>query len=204
MLGGQQELFFFHPLSPGSGFFLPHGARVYNALIGYMREKYWRVRGCAVRVGWLGGFGRNAAPFSFRSYNQALACSLSVLIHTRPPDHTPSPLVSCHTTNREYEYEEVVTPNIYNFELWKTSGHAEHYRANMFAFDIEKARGRVCVGRAGGGRGEGRRRREMLCVLCMRALRFLFLRLLRSSPAADSLALSPQPLANPPTPSKPL
>lgn len=38
----------------------------------------------------------------------------------------------------EYEYEEVVTPNIYNFELWKTSGHADHYKQNMFHFEIEK------------------------------------------------------------------
>lgn len=38
----------------------------------------------------------------------------------------------------EYEYEEVVTPNIYNFDLWKTSGHADHYKQNMFSFDIEK------------------------------------------------------------------
>lgn len=38
----------------------------------------------------------------------------------------------------EYEYEEVVTPNIYNFDLWKTSGHSDHYKQNMFHFDIEK------------------------------------------------------------------
>ena len=31
-----------------------------------------------------------------------------------------------------------MTPNIYNMELWKTSGHAEHYKENMFYFDIEK------------------------------------------------------------------
>ncbi len=37
----QQELFFFHQLSPGSCFFLPHGARIYNALISYIKEKYW-------------------------------------------------------------------------------------------------------------------------------------------------------------------
>ena len=37
-----------------------------------------------------------------------------------------------------YEYEEVVTPNIYNFDLWKTSGHAEHYKDNMFLIAIEK------------------------------------------------------------------
>ena len=76
-LGVQHDLFFFHPLSPGSAFFLPHGARVYNALVALMREKYW-------------------------------------------------------------EYE-VVSPNVYNFDLWKTSGHADHYRENMFAFEVEKA-----------------------------------------------------------------
>lgn len=38
----------------------------------------------------------------------------------------------------DFEYEEVVTPNIYNFDLWKTSGHDDHYKQNMFSFDIEK------------------------------------------------------------------
>lgn len=38
----------------------------------------------------------------------------------------------------DYEYEEVVTPNIYNFDLWKTSGHADHYKENMFLINIEK------------------------------------------------------------------
>lgn len=28
----------------------------------------------------------------------------------------------------QFDYEEVMTPNIYNFDLWKTSGHADHYR----------------------------------------------------------------------------
>ncbi len=79
-VGVQQELFFFHALSPGSCFFLPHGCRIYNSLIGYIREKYW-----------------------------------------------------------EYGYDEVVTPNIYNFALWETSGHAAHYRQNMFGFAVEKA-----------------------------------------------------------------
>ena len=39
-----------------------------------------------------------------------------------------------------YEYEEVVTPNIYNMELWHTSGHAEHYKANMFPASISRSR----------------------------------------------------------------
>ena len=32
----------------------------------------------------------------------------------------------------------MVTPNIYNFELWKQSGHAAHYKENMFLIDVEK------------------------------------------------------------------
>lgn len=79
VLGTQQELFFFHQLSPGSCFFLPHGCRIYNALVDFIREKYW-----------------------------------------------------------QYGYDEVVSPNIYNFGLWETSGHAAHYRENMFSFQVEK------------------------------------------------------------------
>jgi len=44
LIGKNQELFFFHPLSPGSAFFLPHGARIYNRLIEFLRNEY-RVRG---------------------------------------------------------------------------------------------------------------------------------------------------------------
>eukprot|EP00740_Mantoniella_antarctica_P009276 CAMPEP_0181367474 /NCGR_PEP_ID=MMETSP1106-20121128/11429_1 /TAXON_ID=81844 /ORGANISM="Mantoniella antarctica, Strain SL-175" /LENGTH=731 /DNA_ID=CAMNT_0023483237 /DNA_START=149 /DNA_END=2344 /DNA_ORIENTATION=+ len=79
VIGMNQELFFFHNLSPGSCFFLPDGAKVYNNLMGFIREKYW-----------------------------------------------------------EYEYDEVITPNIFNFDLWKTSGHAAHYKENMFSFHVEK------------------------------------------------------------------
>jgi len=41
-LGQDQELFFFHQMSPGSAFFLPHGMIIYNALQAYIREEYWR------------------------------------------------------------------------------------------------------------------------------------------------------------------
>ncbi|XP_047322474.1 threonine--tRNA ligase, mitochondrial 1-like [Impatiens glandulifera] len=78
-LGKNQELFFFHPLSPGSCFFLPHGTRIYDKLVDFIRKEYWK-RG----------------------------------------------------------YEEVVTPNIYNMQLWETSGHAANYRENMFLLEIEK------------------------------------------------------------------
>jgi threonyl-tRNA synthetase len=79
VVGPHQELFFFHPLSPGSCFFQPHGARIYNALVDFIRDKYW-----------------------------------------------------------EYEYSEVITPNVYNFDLWRTSGHAAHYKDAMFSFTVEK------------------------------------------------------------------
>ncbi|KAJ0965874.1 hypothetical protein J5N97_027012 [Dioscorea zingiberensis] len=79
LLGQNQELFFFHPLSPGSCFFLPHGTRIYNKLMEFMRAQYW-----------------------------------------------------------ERGYQEVLTPNIYNMQLWETSGHAANYKENMFVFEIEK------------------------------------------------------------------
>jgi len=44
VIGKTQELFFFHPLSPGAAFFLPHGARIYNKLIEFIRSEY-RKRG---------------------------------------------------------------------------------------------------------------------------------------------------------------
>ena len=41
-LGKEQELFFFHDLSPGSCFFLPHGTRIYNSLMAFLRSEYWK------------------------------------------------------------------------------------------------------------------------------------------------------------------
>ncbi|KAK6624040.1 Threonine--tRNA ligase 1, cytoplasmic [Polyplax serrata] len=43
-LGREQELFFFHELSPGSCFFQPRGAFIYNTLIEFIRSEY-RKRG---------------------------------------------------------------------------------------------------------------------------------------------------------------
>jgi len=79
-IGKEQELFFFNELSPGSCFFNPKGAFIYNTLMNYIKEQY-RVRG----------------------------------------------------------FDEVITPNIYNSELWKTSGHWKNYSENMFHFECEKA-----------------------------------------------------------------
>lgn len=41
-IGREQELFFFHELSPGSCFFLPKGAHIYNKLVGLIRSEYWK------------------------------------------------------------------------------------------------------------------------------------------------------------------
>lgn len=79
LVGKNQELFMFHPYSPGSAFMLPHGTRIYNRLQDFIRGEYRR-RG----------------------------------------------------------FSEVVTPNIFNVELWKTSGHWAHYKDNMFSFQVEK------------------------------------------------------------------
>ena len=68
----------FHELSAGSAFWLPHGARIYNKLIEFIKTQYWK-----------------------RGYN------------------------------------EVITPNVYNMELWNISGHALHYKDGMFCFDVE-------------------------------------------------------------------
>ena len=80
VLGTKQNLFMFHDLSPGSCFFLPHGARIYNKLMEFIKEEYWK-RG----------------------------------------------------------YDEVITPNMFNLDLWHQSGHAMHYRDGMFIFDVEGA-----------------------------------------------------------------
>ncbi|KAF9106814.1 threonyl-tRNA synthetase [Mortierella sp. GBA35] len=78
-IGREQELFFFHELSPGSCFFLPHGARIYNTLMSFIKSEY----------------------------------------HKRG-------------------YTEVMSPNMFNVKLWKTSGHYENYKDDMFMIDVEK------------------------------------------------------------------
>jgi len=40
-LGNIQELFMFHKFSPGSCFYLPHGMRIYNKLLEFMKKQYW-------------------------------------------------------------------------------------------------------------------------------------------------------------------
>lgn len=78
-IGTDQELFFFHDLSPGSAMWLPHGTRIYNNVVNFIKEEYWK-RG----------------------------------------------------------YTEVISPNMYNAKLWMQSGHWDHYKDDMFTFEVEK------------------------------------------------------------------
>lgn len=39
---------------------------------------------------------------------------------------------------RKRGFQEVISPNIYNFKLWNISGHGDHYAENMFLFDVDK------------------------------------------------------------------
>lgn len=41
-IGRQQNLFTFNEVSPGSAFWLPHGARIYNTLVEFQRKQYRR------------------------------------------------------------------------------------------------------------------------------------------------------------------
>ena len=41
-IGIDQELFFFHELSPGSAFWLPNGTRLYNKLMNFIRDEYYK------------------------------------------------------------------------------------------------------------------------------------------------------------------
>jgi threonyl-tRNA synthetase len=43
-IGREQELFMFNEMSPGSAFWLPHGARIYSAMMDFLRSEY-RKRG---------------------------------------------------------------------------------------------------------------------------------------------------------------
>jgi len=78
-LGPALDLFSLHPIAPGSPFFHPKGALIYNTLVDYMRGLY-----------------------------------------------------------RRYGYTEVITPLIYKTELYKTSGHYDLFREDMFLMSADE------------------------------------------------------------------
>lgn len=78
-LGKELGLYSFHPEAPASPFFHPKGTWVYNALVTYIRELYFK-----------------------------------------------------------YGYDEVITPQIMDVGLWKTSGHYDNYAENMYFTTAEE------------------------------------------------------------------
>jgi len=78
-LGTDLDLFHFDKVAPGSPFFMPKGATIYNLLVDFMRRVY-----------------------------------------------------------HNYDYKEVITPQILDAELWHTSGHYEHYKENMYFSKIDE------------------------------------------------------------------
>ena len=78
-LGKQLGLFSFHKEAPGSPFFHPDGALVYNLLVEYIRGLY-----------------------------------------------------------RQFDYREVITPQVLDVDLWHRSGHYENYRENMYFTSVEE------------------------------------------------------------------
>jgi threonyl-tRNA synthetase len=78
-LGQALDLFSLHAIAPGSPFFHPKGAVVYNTLVQYIRSLYGR-----------------------------------------------------------YGYAEVITPLIYKTELFKTSGHYDLFKDDMFLMSIDE------------------------------------------------------------------
>jgi threonyl-tRNA synthetase len=77
-VGPELDLFSFSQHAPGSPFFHPRGAHLYNALMDYVRERI------------------------------------------------------------DDKYGEVITPQILDVELWKTSGHWDHYVENMYFTEIDE------------------------------------------------------------------
>jgi threonyl-tRNA synthetase len=78
-LGKELELFLFDSIAPGSPFFMPKGAIIYNQLVEFMRKIY-----------------------------------------------------------QKYEYTEVITPMMLDTELWKTSGHYDHYKDDMYMLHVDE------------------------------------------------------------------
>lgn len=76
LISSKQLLFLTDPVTPGSVFFLPHGTRVFNKLIRFMKHQQLK-----------------------------------------------------------YGFDEVITPLIYKSKLWKTSGHWENYKEDMFTVE---------------------------------------------------------------------
>jgi threonyl-tRNA synthetase len=77
--------------------------------------------------------GKQQELFMFHSYSPGSAFFLprGTKVYNKLVDYI----------RREYRkrgYVEVITPNIFNKDLWVTSGHWENYKDNMFVVDLEE------------------------------------------------------------------
>ncbi len=136
----EQELFFFHELSPGSCFFQPKGAHIYNKLVRFMQEEYWK-RGFQVKKFKYSNLFPKTISLEFMQ-------SLVVYFFLEKRNNI------FFRGNSSYFYiqlflkyillilfanpQEVISPNMYNARLWMTSGHWEHYSDDMFKIDVDK------------------------------------------------------------------
>lgn len=77
--------------------------------------------------------GQNQQLFFFHEYSPGSCFFLphGVRIYNRLTEYLRSEY-------RKRGFSEVMTPNIFNSALWKTSGHWENYQENMFLFNLDK------------------------------------------------------------------
>lgn len=72
------------------------------------------------------------APVSTTPSSTSCGC---VVLLPAPRTHSDSLRQSEY---RKRNYQEVISPNMYNSKLWQTSGHWENYSDDMFKLDVEK------------------------------------------------------------------
>ena len=64
---------------------------------------------------------------------EGLWCECVVCV-VNDPNILPHPT---HPIPASASYTEVVSPNMFNLDLWRISGHYDHYLENMFTFEVE-------------------------------------------------------------------
>ncbi|KAJ9647081.1 threonyl-tRNA synthetase [Coniosporium tulheliwenetii] len=141
-IGKEQELFFFHEWSPGSCFFLPHGMIIYNTF--RHSPEVSDTHKQDLRLAWPMGAeerGSGARPASILLGHRGV-----LLLNVDRMLFFNDSLTWCLQTLQSFlrseywkrGYQEVSSPNMYNAALWKRSGHWQHYKDDMFTFEVEK------------------------------------------------------------------
>jgi len=130
-VGKAQKLFMFHPFAPGSPFFLPHGTRVYNKLVEFIRKQY-RAR----------GFDEVRSPLVFDKllwqqsghwdkYKEDMFFVSKG--HTSPPSAEPNQNVAAPAASQNVEVvasetgTPITLPKLHPSELGCVHGHAHNH-----------------------------------------------------------------------------